>query len=59
MGQCDSSTHSEPRHKMEVICKFHVFAVLPSREESALGRLLNGRYSRVENCGEDKIQSLW
>jgi hypothetical protein len=44
---------------MEVIGKFHVFTVLPSREESSLGRLLNGRYSRAENCGEEKILCLW
>jgi hypothetical protein len=40
---------------MEVIDKKYVFDVLPSREDSVLGRLLNGQYSRAESCGEEKI----
>jgi hypothetical protein len=43
---------------MEVIGKLHVFAFLPSREESVLGRLLNGRYSGAEGRGEEKILFL-
>jgi len=43
---------------MEMTGKLHVFAVLPSREESVLGRLLNGRYSRAASCGEEKILFL-
>jgi len=58
VGPCVSSAHSEPWHKMEVIGKLHVLGVLPSREDSVLGRLLNGRYSRAESCGEEKILCL-